>query len=62
MGSYPKYIEYLKGMVKILEICERVIILLKVTCIKPQANVVKTLKNCKDIKTKYGNYRSLGHF
>lgn len=37
------------------------IILLKAVSIKPQANVVKTLKNCKDIKTKYEGFReSLG--
>lgn len=53
--------QYVKGIVRILEICERMIILLKATYIKPQANVVKTLKNCKDIRTKYHKYRGLSH-
>ena len=34
------------------------ITLLKVCCLKSQVNMVKTLKICKDIKTKYAKLKS----
>lgn len=56
IDSFPKYGDYLRGMATIALICERMIILLKTICIKPQGNLVKTLKICKDISKQYGEF------
>ena len=37
-------------------ICERAIQLLKACFIKTNSNLVKTLKNCKDLKNRFSRY------
>ena len=54
---YPKYVQFIKGLVKLLDICERMVTLLKACGMKSQGNMVKTLKICKDLKAKYAQYR-----
>lgn len=40
---------------RIAAICERMIQLVKLCCIKTTSNLVKTLKICKDLRTKYAH-------
>lgn len=47
---------YIKGLLKMAFICERVVQLLKACFIKTNSNLVKTLKNCKDLKSRFSRY------
>lgn len=58
--EHPAFTVYAKGLLKIVFICERLINLIKNCFIKIPSNIVKTLKNCKDIKNRFGSYIESG--